>query len=495
MNKLFSAVALSATLIGLNAQAQTITVGASGADFTSLQAAINSIDATNGQADVIEIIDGGDYDEQLVLGGLPPIDAASGAFITDLVNQNRDALVIRGTGATKPKIGPSEGGGLVNYGVFENDLGDNFAAGIAFFGKDITIENVEIRQPAGGGYGLNGQGVELTFSDVLFKPNTVDQQEDFFNFNNSDGVATLFGGTGNSATFENCEFDGEREDGSLSDSTFLYYHGINEPIGVVDSFKFEGCTIKNFAGDFTRLRARAPENCIINQEVINCVFENIQGGGLSVDGAGQKTVDGSVFRNHHNAAGISPDDVNAAILIRGRSGSTGSLTVTNSIFTDIGTSGASDLENRAAIVIQNDGSNGDIVIDHCTFDGNGTGIRALDNQWRPRTVTVTNSIFSNHAAYGASGDGVLADGAFSYVGSGLEEDLALTFTNCLFFNNAVGNFDIGTETASVTGDPLYADVVTYALSNGSPALGAATDGTNIGAWQEGGTSINEFMLY
>lgn len=495
MNKFFASLAVSALFMGVNAQAQTVTVGASGANFTSLQAAIDSINPTNGQPDIIQIIDGGDYDEQLVLGGLKPAESVTGTFITDLVNQNRDPLVIRGTGATKPKIGPTTGGGLVNYSVFENDpIGDNFAAGIAFFGKGITIENVEIRQPAGAGYALNGQGVELVFKDVLFKPNTTDQSEDFFNFNNSDRIGELFGGTGNSAVFEDCVFDGERSDGSLTTSTMVYYHGINEPLGIVDSFVFKGCTFKNISSDITRLRARVPANSVINQEVIDCVFENIQGGGLAVDGAGQKIIDGSVFRNHHNAPEVSPDSMVGAIKINGRDGHTGSLTVKNSIFTGIGIEGALDFENRAAIIIQNNGVDGDIVVDHCTFDGNGTGIRAIDGSWRPRTVTVTNTIFSNNAAYGFSGDAVLAGGAPSYVGSGLEADLALTFTNCLFFNNGTGNFDIGTETGSVNADPLFADTTTYALSNGSPAIGKATDGSNIGAWQAE-TSVSEFMVY
>lgn len=494
MNKLFASFAVSALFIGANAQAQTVTVGASGANFTSLQAAIDSINPTNGQADIIEIMDGGDYDEQLVVGGLDPAESSTGTFITDLVNQNRDPLVIRGTGAAKPKIGPSDGGGLVNYSVFENDpLGDNFAAGIAFFGKGITFENVEIRQPAGSGYAMNGQGVELVFNNVLFKPNTIDQAEDFINFNNSERIGELFGGTGNSAVFENCVFDGERADGSLTPNTLVYYHGINEPFGIVDSFVFKGCTFKNISSDITRLRSRNPANSAVNQEVLDCVFENIQGGGLSVDGAGEKIVDGSVFRNHHNAPDVSPDSINGAIQIRGRDGFTGKLTVTDSIFTNNGLDGASDLENRAAVIIQNDGTNGDVIIDHCTFDSNGTGIRAIDGAWRPRTVTITNSIFSNHAAFGFSGDAVLTGGT-SYVGSGLEADLALTFTNCLFFNNAAGNFDIGAETASVNGDPLYANTTTFALSNGSPAIGKATDGSNIGAWQAQ-TAVNEFMLY
>ncbi len=491
MKKLFSTLALASLAFGMNAQAQTVTVGASGADFTSVQAAIDSINPTNGEPDVIEIIDGGDYDEQIVIGGLPPIDSASGNFITELVEQNRDPITIRGVG-DKPTIGKADGAGLTAYGVFENDPGDNFNAGIAFFGEGITIENVEIRQPAGGSaYGLNGQAKDMTFRDVLFKPNTTNPEEDFINFNNSDGVAQLFDGTGNSAVFEDCTFDGELEDGSSFSNTFIYYHGINEPLGIVDSFTFEGCTFTNVGDSITRLRARSPENQVTNQTMMNCVFENYSGGVLNVDGAGTKVIDGCVFRNLQNAPDLNVDDLIGGVRVRGRSGFTGDLTIRNSIFSNIGSDGALEFENRAGIIITNDGNDPDVTIEHCTFDGNGTGVRLVDSNTRPRTVTIANSIFSNNVAFGISGD----SSTLSYVGSGNEAELTLNIENCLFFNNGTGNFDIGSDTGTITGDPMYADTTTFALADGSPALGAATDGTDIGAVQSGGTGVVEFMLY
>ncbi len=474
--------------------AQTVTVNSSGgADFTSIQAAIDSIDPTNGEPDIIEIQDSAVYEEQVVLGGLPPIDSASGNFITDLVEQNRDPLILRGPeSGEKPVIDPDPAS-LQAYGVFEDDLGDAFNAGVTFFGKGITVENVVIRQPGGNeAYGVNGQGVEVTFKNILFQPHTTTPEEDFINFNNSDRVAELFDGVGNQYLFEDCVFDGTREDDSVGEVE-LYYHGMQPSFKVVDEFVFQGCTFQNIDGGVTNLRARGADQQDSNQHMIDCLFIDNPATILNFSGGGEKVVDGCRFENNTNALETLPTEQNATVILSGRSGRTGELTITNSIFTNNASNGAEDhpgFDTWATVMVRNDGEDGDVLIDHCTFDGNGTAVRFLDPNTRPRTAVVSNSIFSNNISGGVSGDSLQG----SYVESGNEDALDLTIENCLFHNNPV-DFDIGSDSGTINADPLYEDTETFALQEDSPAIGAGTDGSDIGAVPSGPVSVGEFMVY
>ncbi|MDP8244607.1 MAG: hypothetical protein P9L94_11040 [Candidatus Hinthialibacter antarcticus] len=493
LSRILCPIAL-ALATGLTVQAQTVTVNSSGgADFTNIQAAINSINPTNGQPDIIEVQDGATYTEQIVLGGLPPIDqAAIGSFITDLVNENRDPLIVRGIGA-KPVIWP-DSGNLAAYGVFENDAGDNFTAGIAFFGDDITLENVEIRQPDGNSsYGLNGQANKITFKEVLFKPTTSDQAEDFFNVNNSDGVVTLFG-NGGTYSFEDCVFDGENEDGVKANAK-IYFHGISDLATPMTSvFNFDGCEFKNTNDELTRLRARPASQGSIDINMTNCRFVDNDAKALYLQGNGVNTIDGCWFENNTNGADVNQTSDASTIFVHERDGHSPSLIVKNTVFANNASNNATNntVDGRYAVILVQNGNDvsGDITIDHCTFDGNGAAVRFFDPNLRDRKATITNTIFSNNITAGITGDG--NDGTnLSYVPDSVEF-LDITITNSLFFSNGV-NFDVGTDSGTVSGDPMFADA-TFKLSDGSPASGAATDGTDIGAVQ-GGTAVEGFMLY
>lgn len=489
MIKRFVVLAVVAVLsMGMTAMAETVTVGKSGADHTSIQAAIDAVNPTDGDPDVVQILDGAVYEEQVVIGGLPPIDVASGTWITDLFNQNRDPLTLRGPDSGDPPILDADPAALVRYGVFEDDPSDSFNAGIPFFGKDITVENVVIRQPGGNeAYAINGQGVDVTFRNVLFQPFTTAFEEDFINFNNSDIIAALFDNVGNEVLFEDCVFDGELSDGSKYNNTFVYYHGMEPAVKATDSFTFTRCSFQNGSDNLTRLRARGADQNDINMSLIDCLIRDNDGNSLQIDGGGIKTIDRCIFVNNVNG----PDDPNlpigdnAAVRIRGRSGRTGTVTISNSIFSNNASLDAStDAEGDqwATILVGNDGDDGPIVIDHCTFDGNGTAVRFADGAARPRTVTISNSIFSNNIGPAITGNGATP----SYIGSGFEADLALTVKNCLFYSNGVDDPDIGTNVGAVSGDPGYANsdalgADPFELTTGSSAIDAADDSLTVGS--------------
>lgn len=495
----FSVAALMA--LGTTVMAQTVTVSQSGgANFTSIQAAIDSIDATNGVADVIQILDSATYAEQLEVGGpheVPEVSGdANGGTITDLINSNRDPITLIGT-ADAPAVISPQPGSLASHSVFEDDAeGDNYQATLSYVGSRITFVNLNIQQIGGDPYGVNGQGVDIEFRDCLFTgvPGTGAPGESRVNFNNSDRIARLYDSVGNDVLFDGCVFDGELDDGSKAEAS-LYFHGINaDGLFSNDSFVFQDCTFTNMSDDLTALRARNAQEGDVRQVMTNCLFID-NDGPLSFNGGGEKIADGCKFVNNANGPDVNSTDKTGGLVLNGRSGRTGDITITDCIFsnnasfevdTDVAT------ERWAAIVIGNDGDDGPVVIDHCTFDGNGVGVRFFDPAFRVRTVDITDSIFSNNAAAAMTADG--SDGStYSYIESEGEANLNLTVTNCLFSNNGI-DYDLGTVSGSVTGDPMYADMDMFSLQAGSPAAGTASDGTNIGAWQEV-SNVEHYSVY
>ncbi|HOE11242.1 MAG TPA: right-handed parallel beta-helix repeat-containing protein [bacterium] len=501
---------LSILVVSVTAFAETVTVSKSGtAKFTSIQAAIDAVNPKDGNPDVIQILDGSMYEEQVVVGGLPEVNEAGGDFIGALVAENRDPITIIGPASgNAPAISP-KGESLLYYSVNESDPGDNFQASLSFFGKNITFENLILEQPGGGPYGVNGQGVEITFRKVLFraKAGSGTPGEAVINFNNSDRVADYFNQVPCSAVFENCTWDGLLDDGTQTTKDAVYYHGTTGPglDGIeqpnTSTFVFKNCTFQHHEEGITRLRSRgANKDDVVNQIMQNCLIKDNNGNSINVDGAGEKLIQDCIFFNNVNGLNEAlPTGTNAALFVRGRDGHTGNVTVSHCIFSNNASLDASDdpaLDLWAALLITNDGAdNGPVVVDHCTFDRNGTAVRIFDTSQRARTVTISNTIFSNNKI---AVTGNAASAGPSYVGSGNEANLALTLTNCLLFGNVV-NTDIGVSSGAIFADPLFANTDAlgenpFALKENSPARKAATDGTDIGATQSA-TAVSNFMLY
>ncbi len=496
----FAIVAVMA--FGTTAMSQTVTVSQSGgADYTSIQAAIDSIAPTNGVADVIQILDSATYAEQIEVGGpheVPEVSGdANGGTITDLINSNRDPITLIGM-ANSPAVIAPQPGTLASHSVFEDDAeGDNYQATLSYVGSRMTFVNLNIQQIGGEPYGVNGQGVDIEFRDCLFtgKPGTGAPGESRVNFNNSDRIAHLYNDVGNEVLFDGCVFDGELEDGTKAEAS-LYFHGINNSdlLFCNDTFVFDGCTFTNMADDLTALRARNAEEGDVHQSMINCLFID-NDGPLSFNGGGNKVADGCKFVNNANGPEVNSTNDTGALVINGRSGRTGDIKITDCIFSNNASYEASqDVagDRWAAVLVQNDGDDGPVVIDHCTFDGNGAGVRFFDPSFRVRTVNITDSIFSNNVTAGMTADGT--DGStYSYIESDGAANLDLTVANCLFHNNGQ-DYDLGVVSGSVSGDPMYADMDMFSLQAASPAAGAASDGTNIGAWQEV-SNVEHYSVY
>ena len=432
----------------------------------SVQAAIDAINPVDGNPDVIRILDGATYEEQVVVGGLPRIVEARGNFIEDLVAQNRDPITIVGpVSGERPTLAATPGT-LETFGVFQDNPQDNFLAGVAFFGKNITFENLVIYQPGGEReYGVNGQGKDITFRNCLFKlnPNAAQPGEALMDFANSARIADYHAGVPNSALFDNCVFDGTTESGDGKyEGNLIYYHGVRhrDPEGTevyVSSFTFIDTTFTNFAGRIMALRAGGIDKEALHQTMIRCTFSNNDDPTLQFYGGGRKTADRCIFANNLNVDDIDPLQQMAALQVNQRDRQTGDVTISNCLFSNnarVASSSNPNADEFAAVRIDRGEKNGVVVIDHCTFDSNGTAVRFADERAVPRTARISNCIFSNNTGAAVTGDCPKS----SYVGHPGQANLALTLKNNLFYNNGFAqHIDIGNNFGAVYADPQFAN--------------------------------------
>ncbi len=407
---LFCLIALAIAMPGFST---TKTVGQSGADFTSIQAAIDSFteaQVTDGEPDAVEILDGAEYDEQIMIGGLVPnpSDASPTGYLDDAIDlaNRRDPFTIRGADPdNRPKINPLTVE-ATRYGVFTNNGDDNFIATFSFIGKNITVENVEILRAStidNDQYALNGQAGNMTFNNVLFgQSGEIAPGEDLVNFNNAADIAGL--GFDNSYTFKNCVFDGAvgEERGDFSQ---VYFYGYSESEAAdagVDinaigpKMTFHGCKFLNGGDNGLIIRGRGQANDVLVQ---SCYVSN-QLHGIVGSGKGTLTIQDSIFHKNQQAELADVDQDAASVELTGRDGYTPELILENSLFIDnmvaddyFGAWGG--LTRGAAVLLRNDGNDPDITIRNCTFVNNPIAIRFLDAQGRPRNAAINDCIFQN----------------------------------------------------------------------------------------------------
>ncbi len=503
-------------LLATTGYATTKTVGQSGADFTSIQAAIDSFttaELTDGEPDVVEIIDDAEYDEQVVIGGLPPIDEASPGFLDEINAQDRDSFTLKGSDPnSRPKINPVSGP-AVPYGVFNQDTGDNFIATLSYYGKNITVENVEILQSSiidGDQYGMNGQAGNSVFNNVLFAHSgDVTPGEALINFNNAVDAAGI--GVDNTYTFRNCEFDGAIG-GERGNVDAIYFHGYKEDDAIaagvnIDevpfSSSFEDCKFLN-CDTATYIRGRDQSNHVT---VRRCyIAGNLHG--LRASGKGTFLVESSIFHNNLT----QPEDFGEGagpLETAGRSGFTPELTVTNSLFVD--NLNAPDYEGTfgftsspAAIRIRNDGNDSVVTINGNTFVNNPIAIRFVDANGREREAVINSNIFqgSNVAVLTADDAGGSYFESPDATDDGLVQNLSVTGVGNIFDSNNVvveeqdklPNVDLGGADASVTfsnttidpNDP-FAGPPYVVQSGADPDVGA-----DLG---EQPSTVGNYMLY
>lgn len=511
-------------IVGLCSQtgfATTKTVGKTGADFTSIQAAIDSFteaELTDGTPDVVEIIDGEEYDEQVMIGHLVPNpdDTTPPGYLDDAIALvlTQDPFTLRGADPNnRPKINPISGD-AISYGVFTDDGGDNFIASFSFMGKDVTIENVDIIQSSiidSGQYGANGQAANMTFRNVLFASSGDPAPgESILNFNNDVSLAGK--GIDNTYTFEKCTFDMSVNGEPGVDVDVLYFHGYSQGdadgagVNVEDvpfRVTFTECNFLNSNGLVSNIRGRAQANHV----TFDRCFVSGNKFGLRGSGKGTYTVENSIFYMNASVAGDIDTDT-LAIGTTGRDGHTPALTVRNCLIVDTHSAdfglvgGTLGFETRgAAIRVRNDGNDPAVTIENCTFVNNPVAIRFADGSGRPRTASVNNSIFQNcNVAVLTASD--QQEDYFNSVGEGSPvESLTVTGSNNIFDGNAVivennnllPNVNLQGSEATVTfnnttinpDDPFAGPP--YEVASGAP--------TGVGADLGAQTFVSEFMLY
>ncbi|MEW6234377.1 MAG: hypothetical protein AB1656_03230 [Candidatus Omnitrophota bacterium] len=497
--------------------ATTKTVGKSGAQFTSIQKAIDSFteaEVTDGTPDVVEIIDSAEYDEQVMIGGLIPdpdlkFPETQTGYLDSVIalTAKRDPFTLRGKDpANRPKINPVSPT-PVTYGVFTNDVTDHFIATFSYLGININVENIEILQSSvidADQYGMNGQAGQATFKNVLFAHSgDASAGEALINFNNAADIAGQ--GFDNSYYFVDCAFDGAIN-GERSEINSIYFHGYTSGdateagVNIEDiaaNMTFENCKFLN-AEEPMVIRGRDQAN---NVTLKNCFFSNNLHGARGA-GKGSLMVENCIFTKNAIQTGDFENET-GAVETAGRSGFTPSVTVKNSLFVDnfnrdeVGDLGINS--KVGSILIKNDGTDPDVSIEQCTFVNDPIAIRFHDASGRPRKATVNNNIFKNafivltaDAYFGnnadANDDGLIQNVIANGSGNIFDANKVVVEEQDKLPNVKIQGSDasvVFNNPAIATDDPFSGPP--YKVASGAPV--------GVGADLSPSTTVGEFMLY
>ncbi len=235
----------------------------------------------------------------------------------------------------------------------------------------------------------------------------------------------------------NVKIIGVKFDGT-SQGNYSYFFRVYD--NSENSLELEGCELCNNNNIFIRVESGKHINSI---KINNCYFHNGNNNAIRCHKAASapNTCDQLIVTNSTFANFAIPDY--------------GCIEVEN-----VGNSVTSDIETR---------------IDHCTFynitkpSNNTYGV--IDSR-KSTNNTITNCIFVNPET--------LPDGRYAARATQLYGG---SVSNCLVFNTPNHRTDDITLTAPIADqDPLFADAANgdFTLTEGSPALGAATDGDNLG---------------
>ena len=231
---------------------------------------------------------------------------------------------------------------------------------------------------------------------------------------------------------------------------------------------FDGAT-KHFEGG----TAGAADHCFRSHDASNgteqltfigCEFKGYPSYVLYAQ-RGDRRMDAITIRNCY-----FHDNVRSAIYVGYDAGHTtnlacNSVTIENSTFANFTNVGS------ALIYITNAGTavaDQVVRVDHCTFYNfvkNTEGDYTFIDVRKSTDVQISNCIFAQPEAD-------MSKATYCYGG---------TISNCLSYNTT-GHHSGPTTNNNIAGNPLFADVANadYTLEEGSPALGTATDGGNLG---------------
>lgn len=154
------------------------------------------------------------------------------------------------------------------------------------------------------------------------------------------------------------------------------------------------------------------------------------------------------------------------------------IAITNSTFANYGgfNNGLLSIQSMGGAKAATVDEDVEVVMDHCTFyniskTDAGSTYGVLDIR-KSANATVNNCIFADPAE--------LPDGAAAFHRA--TQMYGGTVSNCLVFNTPGHRSDDITINNPVSGDPLFKDAANgdYTLVEGSPALGAGTDESNLG---------------
>jgi hypothetical protein len=462
-SKLF--VSLIATLfVASSAFAATVTVGPNGT-FATINAALESLDYNDGQADVLVLESGVVFDEQVVPKGnagadstaFPRATGMSVAGFQAAVQSHSDPLTIRSQDSSNPAVitKTTSTPPASFYGMFPADPGDAFTAALVMCGVDITIEGVELRFGNHGGYFMNGMAADFTFQDCLFTHGTTNAQraEDYCDWNNNyenhSDINPLIG-LDNTYVFDGCLIDGlSQENGTdLFDSSFIWFHGYGNSTPVKDevtTMAFSNCVMRNWDDIIYQSRGNSPIGSgPLSTVVEDCFSYNMPGQFMEFRGQ-----QGSALYNRN----VIQTSGNSGFRVRDRDqGQIRQADVVNNLFVSNG--------NGNIVQIENNGST------------NGWTINVVNNTFYGYLTAINQEAGSNAACVLNVANNIFAGTGTAVNGAGFAT-ITATLTNNGFFNNTadVVGAPSGGNNGAVAGDPGFA----ADSSGGFPAVGGPTD--------------------
>ncbi|MCA9413139.1 MAG: hypothetical protein KC944_18135 [Candidatus Omnitrophica bacterium] len=449
--------------------ADTFTVRKDGSgNFTTIQAALESLDYNNGVNDVI-LIGPGVYDQQFTANGdagadsvrYPNVFNMTLATVEAAYASHPDSLTLKGENPNDPPVLTYISGADKTqqpYGMFPSDPSDFFEAGLVHCGNNVTYENVDIRHGSLG-YCMNGMSAGTVFEDCLFTNGTTASQgyDDFWDFNNNINITSAVNaniGADNEYTFNNCIWDGESViDQSIFGSTAVYFHGFDSfadpntfyQIGGVAA---SGCIMRNWGDNIFQPRGREQKDRGIAYLTIeDCFSQNIPR---------VATMHGAMETGLVNRCVFDISGGDDAIELSDRDGGLyATAIIANNIIS--GTSAS----NRSLRLRPNDTAGRTIiqtanwsVVNNTFYGYNGAGILTdgdVGLAGSSCTMTIANNILH--------GDGGGAAIGVNHTATATGGTLTINLVNNGFFGNGGGDVvgTVSSNTGAVNADPAYSD--------------------------------------
>lgn len=241
-------------------------------DFTSINAALESLNYQDGIDDVV-LIGPGVYDGQLTIKGnagvnstaYPDPSTMTPALVEAAYTSHSDHLTLQGEDQLNPPLLTYINGidaGIRNFGLFPENVGSQVHTHIFLCGTHITFTNLEIRHSDHTVHAIAGQGSNILFDTCKFSNarSSTSFATDFWAIGGNDKLTSRSNvniSADNSYTLSGCMIDGmSTTDGSLPWGNTIHFLGFRDSVGPepTGGLTIDQCIVKNWNNEVLALR-------------------------------------------------------------------------------------------------------------------------------------------------------------------------------------------------------------------------------------------------